>query len=681
MKLLDLQLHNFRKLSNLPQPTIAFNQDINVLVGANNAGKTSILKAIQKLFGTEAIDVNRDANYLVKDGNLIVEGTIKLSLEQWKSFLRIASSFEPQISLDSLNLDSLAEELFTLSAINLSKTVLIANGKQLNLKTTAKFEASKQLDEFFEISHFLADKNVKDLITNALSHFADSDLYNVYKTPLYLDSKGSVLERETVTALNQIESNPTQHRGLLYSLKKKEPTKFNEFKQRLLEIFTEIEDIDVINNEEVNEFQLVIHEKLRNNGDTKSVKYDINNVGQGMQTLVIMLSTILLLKPSIVLMDEPEVHMHPSLIKEFVGYIKKLSVETQFIMTTHSEVLINEVGLDKVFYLENDIEQKGIIVTKVDDKNRLLEAVNSLGYNVDSSAYTIKPSVFVFTEGPSDKDFILAFAKKANLENQINSFNTAFIEMGGKGNRYKFASLIDKLNKDYIESPIVMILDRDETSNTSIEEIRINFFSKNQNRLHYLSKRQIENYLIDENAIKTLVKDKIEKAISKNKKETADLERWNAEDLTSKVFEIAETQKEKILNNFVREIFITQSLVGEKQLDSILDSLKEKKLNEAMQEFWGKVGGQIFHKSFDLQTNTTTVLENFEKEWNTANNKIEMCEGRELLKDIRTWIKDEYRVSFDDNEIIEAMEDVPEEIMSLLIKLTKPEDLKIESGN
>jgi AAA15 family ATPase/GTPase len=670
MKLLDLQLNNFRKLSNLPQPTIAFNQDINVLVGANNAGKTSVLKAIQKLFGTEAIDVNRDANYLVQDGNLIVEGTIKLSLEQWKSFLRIASSFEPQISLDSLNLDSLAEELFTLSVINLSKTVLIANGKQLNLKTTAKFEASKQLDEFFEISHFLADKNVKDLITNALSHFADSDLYNVYKTPLYLDSKGSVLERETVTALNQIESNPTQYRGLLYSLKKKEPTKFNEFKQRLLEIFTEIEDIDVINNEDVNEFQLVINEKLRNNGDTESVSYDINNVGQGMQTLVIMLSTILLLKPSIVLMDEPEVHMHPSLIKDFVGYIKKLSVDTQFIMTTHSEVLINEVGLDKVFYLENDIEQKGIIVTKVDDKNRLLEAVNSLGYNVDSSAYTIKPAVFVFTEGTSDKDFILAFAKKANLEKQINSFNTAFIAMGGKGNRYKFAALIDKLNEDFIDSPLLMILDKDETSNSSIKDIENKYFSANPKRLHYLDKRQIENYLLDEHAIKQVVAEKL--------KDKSLLERWNNENILSKFVEFAEQQKEKISTNYLSELFINESLVNTKSLSEILKLLKDKPLNESVPEFTGELFKLVGMRTAELGHKTTSARIEFENKWETGNNKVEMSDGRELLKSLRRFISDEYTVSFSNDELIEAMAAIPAEIVSLLNKLTKPEELRLK---
>jgi predicted ATP-dependent endonuclease of OLD family len=672
MKLLDLQLHNFRKLSNLPQPTIAFNQDINVLVGANNAGKTSVLKAIQKLFGTEAIDVNRDANYLLSSEVLYIQGFVKLTSDEWKDFLQIALTKLPQqqIITGYFQTDTgySAERLIDLPIL-LRRSSTFVGRKLSNQNVIAGVTSNGQ-----EILRSLHIEESKIPLQKALDELSISDLYNIYKTPLYLDSKGKILDREPFVALNQIENQSNNEqvniRGLLYSLKKKEPAKFADFKQRLLEIFTELEDIDAIHNEDLGEFQLVIHEKLRNNGDTKSVSYDINNVGQGMQTLVIMLSTILLLKPSIVLMDEPEVHMHPSLIKDFVGYIKKLSVDTQFIMTTHSEVLINEVGLDKVFYLENDIEQKGIIVTKVDDKNKLLEAVNSLGYSIDSSAYTIKPSVFVFTEGSTDKDFILAFAKKAKLEKQINSFNTAFIAMGGKGNRYKFAALIDKLNEDFIDSPLLMILDKDETSNSSIKDIENKYFSANQQRLHYLDKRQIENYLLDEHAIKHVVAARL--------KDKSLLERWNNENILAKFIEFAELQKEKISTNYLSELFINESLVNTKSLSEILKLLKDKPLNESVPEFTGELFKLVGMRTAELGHKTTSARVEFENKWNTTN-KVEMADGREILKSLRRFISDEYKVSFSADELIEAMAAIPAEIMSLLNKLTKPDELRLKS--
>ena len=675
MKLLNLKLTNFRKISNLPEPTITFNQDINVLVGANNAGKTSILNAIQRLFKTEQI-TPRDLNYLVKDGNLIIEGDILLTKEQWKSYLTLGLGISTHIPADSIDINYLVNQLVA-KPLTLKYLGGYIDRKQSTLTGSASidldlFEVLKQPD--------ITNNNISFLLSQTQNQIKGSNFYNVYKSPLYLDSKGRILENEKFIPLNQIEEKTSDDyvniRGLLYALKKREPQKFEGFKILLLEIFAELSDIDVINNEELGQFELILHEKLRKNGTTENVTYDINNVGQGMQTLVLMLSTILLLKPSIVLMDEPEVHMHPSLIKEFVKYIRLLSVDTQFIITTHSLVLIQEVGLDKVFSLKNEIDQKGIIVSKVDDKNKLLETVHQLGYDIDTLTYTLKPSVFVFTEGPSDKDFILAFAEKAGLQAQINSFSTAFISMGGKGNRHKLTNLIDILNKeDFIDSPLIMILDKDETANDTIEDIRNNFFSNNPKRLHYLNKRQIENYLIDEITIKNLV----EKLLNnKRVKDTTLINQWQSFNFNDKLIELVELQKDKIQENFISELFINDSLVNAKRITEILKSLKNKPLNQSIPEFTGELFKTIGIQTSQLSQKTNSVVTEFENNW--ATNKIEMCDGRELLKTIRQWIQKEYKVSFSDSELIEAMDKIPDEINSLLIQLTKPNELKTEGG-
>ncbi len=665
MKLIDLTLTNFRKISSLPQPTITFNPDINVLVGANNSGKTSILKAIQKLFKTEEVVAEKDLNYLVKDGKLIVESKLFLKREEWDSYLAIS---------DNTTISKKTTE-------NLNKSELIQ--VPIAFKRSWNFIKRKESSHSNIINY---DQIIfRDLYPNktpeshirrkrALKIFSESNVYNVYNTPLYLDSKGELLDREPFLPLNQIENSKNLKqpniRGALYALKRKDPTEFRDLQKRLLEIFTELEDIDVRNNEELGQFELVLHEKLKRNGNFEEVVYDINNVGQGMQSLVIMLSTILLLKPSIVLMDEPEVHMHPSLIKEFVKYIKLLSVDIQFIITTHSLVLIQEVGLDKIFSLSNEVEQKGIIVSKVDTRNKLLETINTLGYDIDALTYTIKPSVYVFTEGITDKDLILAFAEKAGFSDKINSFKTAFIEMNGKGNRYKLANLIDKLNEEFIDSPLIMILDKDETTHTSIEDIRNKFFKDNPKRLHYLNKRQIENYLIDAQAIKNLVSKKI--------KDTELNTKWLAEDIDAKVFVLAEEQKEKIQENFIDELFINESLVKTEDLRMVLKTLRTKPLNESVREFSAELSKLVTLRTFDLGQKTSTSVEEFEKNWNNERNKIEMSDGRELLKSLRRWVQEVFKVSFSNEDIVEAMVKIPEEIHSLLVQLTKPEELKIK---
>lgn len=661
MKLIDITLINFRKISSIPKPTIAFNPDINVLVGANNSGKTSILKAIQKIFRTDHI-AESDVNYLVQDGNLILEATVLITKEQWRSYLTIALGSSLDLGLNQVNISALAEELEPFS-IKLRHNMALIKGKRSNYQVTSVID-----DEFFRDGPSGA---IRTLVQRALNNFALTDFYNVYKTPLYLDSKGKIQAAEAFVPLNQIKSNQPQGniniRGLLYALKKDNPKEFAGFKTRLLSIFTELEDIDVRNNEDQGVFELVLHEKLKRNGAIEEVRYDINNVGLGMQSMVLMLSNILLLKPSIVLMDEPEVHMHPALIKEFINYIKALSIDTQFIITTHSVVLMQEAGLDKLFSLKNEIEHRGITISKVEDRNKLLEAVDGLGYPVDTLAYTLRPAVFVFTEGPSDKDLILEFAKKAGLEHKLNTFTVGFVAMGGKGNRVKLANLIEKLNEEFIDSPLIMILDRDETVADKVEDLRQRFFRKNPKRLHYLSKRQIENYLINKAAITKTVVGKI--------KSSELLKKWESENLTAKILELAELQREKI-NNYLSEIFITDSLVSTKELGSILKSISTKPLNQSVPEFTGELFRLIGIRTSGLGQKSSSAINEFEAKWNDGANKIEMCDGRELLRSIRKWLEDDYKISFTDSELVDAMPQIPGEIQSLLEQLLRPEELK-----
>ena len=224
--------------------------------------------------------------------------------------------------------------------------------------------------------------------------------------------------------------------------------------------------------------------------------------------------------------------------------------------------------------------------------------------------------------------------------------------------------------EDFINSPLLMILDKDETANDTIENIRSKFFSKNPKRLHYLSKRQIENYLIDEKAIKNIVAKKI-------KDETL-LNQWKREHFNDKITNFVELQKDKIQENFISELFINDSLVNAKRITEILKSLKDKPLNQSIPEFTGELFKTIGIQTSQLSLKTNSIVTEFENNW--ASNKIEMCDGRELLKSIRQWIQSDYKVSFSNSELIKAMDKIPDEINSLLIQLTKPNELKIERG-
>ncbi len=624
MKLLDLKLINFRKLSSLPQPTMIFNSDINILVGANNAGKTSILKAIQKLFENEEFDAKKDLNYLVKDGNLTIEATIKITMEQWKSYLRVALGQHTQISFNAVNIDTMAESLFDLP-IKLKHNVSFVNEKESNYQISGDLYNE-------DLNKVATDNDKRTLITTAIQLFINADFYNVYKTPLYLDSKGEIKEQEKFKPLNQIEntknSKDIEIRGLLYALKKKDPEQFVLFKKRLLEIFTELNDIDVIHNEDSGYFELQLHEKLKKNGDTQNVKYDIKNVGEGMQTLVKMFSSILLHKPSIVLMDEPEVHMHPSLIKEFVRYIKVLSAEIQFIITTHSIVLMNEIGEDKIFTLRNELSQKGIIVKKATEKQDVLNSFSDLGFELSAFNYGQNPNFYVFVEGESDESYIKVFAEKLSKAKELNNKHVEFVSLKGKGDRYKLSLLIQKLETEFADKPVLVVLDEDETTAGEKQQLEAKF--KSPNKLYYLSKRQIESYLINDRIIQT--------TLLNNCKSEGEKKKVIGTNFNNVLYDLANEQKEDVFHRILRDFYINGTLLREFEMRDAINQLRNTEKVDLSGKILAKLVSATTEKFYTLSKNSVISIEEFEKNWNNNNYRLSRCDARVLLSSLNKWM-------------------------------------------
>ena len=68
--------------------------------------------------------------------------------------------------------------------------------------------------------------------------------------------------------------------------------------------------------------------------------------------LVTLLNLPLEMLPDVILLDEPELGLHPAAIAIVGGMIKSLAVEKQVIVATQSPLLVNEFDLDQVFVLD-----------------------------------------------------------------------------------------------------------------------------------------------------------------------------------------------------------------------------------------------------------------------------------------------------------------------------------------
>ena len=83
--------------------------------------------------------------------------------------------------------------------------------------------------------------------------------------------------------------------------------------------------------------------------DSEELDLSITSLGSGIEMIIslLFLETLASLSKGriVVLMDEPELHLHPSLQEKFAEYIKSFSQEKQVFVSTHSPYLFGSSPL------------------------------------------------------------------------------------------------------------------------------------------------------------------------------------------------------------------------------------------------------------------------------------------------------------------------------------------------
>lgn len=180
--------------------------------------------------------------------------------------------------------------------------------------------------------------------------------------------------------------------------------------------------------------------------------------GQKKKILLQLILTILANENTIVLLDEPDSHIHIAHKKQIQDMIKESNVET--ILTTHSPSLMN-VYEDNLIYLEN-----GKIQGK--EKAEILKEISGdlMSYPEQQIILNTNNDILL-VEGKYDITFIKTAIEKLNEEKYNNLRSLEFVPTGGASGLRLF---IDKF-KARDNQNIIAILDYDKAGKDEIKEI------------------------------------------------------------------------------------------------------------------------------------------------------------------------------------------------------------------
>jgi putative ATP-dependent endonuclease of OLD family len=242
--------------------------------------------------------------------------------------------------------------------------------------------------------------------------------------------------------------------------------------------------------------QIDAFESVATTGTEKGAEMDVDDFllevnGAGMREALRLILDFEFQQPGILLVEEPEVHLHPALEIAMMRYLKQISVVCQVFVSTHSTNFLDAGDLRNV-YLVSKERYTSVQLLDLEDAQSIIP--KELGLRL-SSLFMFDRIVFV--EGPSDEAVIREYANK--LEVNLAQRNVGFIRMGGVRNftHYANEAILSFLSKRLVE--MYFLLDHDEQDDVQVAAIKARLGEKAT--VHVLRKREIENYLLDARAL------------------------------------------------------------------------------------------------------------------------------------------------------------------------------------
>ena len=375
MPIEKIKIENYKGISNLEFTP----KKLNIIVGKNNAGKTSILDAINLLYhNNEILRKNMSSYFNIYAKEKLAKISVNTNIGKKSIIIQESQPNEVISKLAEDILDIFFEELY----------------RSPNLKNQSKFSklVVKDLENF--IINSLDDETRSFLIKNSLTLVNEEKKHSIYYliNQNLMERLGPIMEK----VVNQVKKvipkegvSSDQSRNLLMNLEFAEirtlhmlnwkisqrldlkdeesnvlfitsilknfgssyQRRLPKDSEKLYQIQKTIKDHNLIDNLESLDFDNVLFKT------EQGIKgHALSFLGDGFKCIIALLWLLSSRdKDSVVLFDEPEEHMHPGYIMELVGFLVKFSRELniQFFMTTHSSDLLD-------IFLSNDLKKEDV---------------------------------------------------------------------------------------------------------------------------------------------------------------------------------------------------------------------------------------------------------------------------------------------------------------------------------
>ncbi len=231
---------------------------------------------------------------------------------------------------------------------------------------------------------------------------------------------------------------------------------------------------------------------------------DLSNAGSGMLQVIQLLVYIYLHKPSLLLIDEPDAHLHPELQEKLGGILRTVNddLTAQLFVATHSPDVIDSFNPSEVYFVS--ASKRYLRPFKGD--NAYVEELLKSGIVTNSSLsrIAVRPYCLVV------EDKKIGILKRIDDVCGFGLFETAGSFKKAEGvSKFKNIFQVYLTVQDVVGKKIKLFFlqDSDGLPKHYLEYAR-NKYASQSLYVHILERHEIENYLLDAKIIKAALKNK-----------------------------------------------------------------------------------------------------------------------------------------------------------------------------
>ncbi len=133
--------------------------------------------------------------------------------------------------------------------------------------------------------------------------------------------------------------------------------------------------------------------------------YGADDCGLGLQDLLVILWFALDESIEVLLIEEPESHMHPEMQRRLLGFLKD-DTDKQYFLTTHSNIYLSSAFVDRVFFTQFDER------IKVEDATSKARILSDIGYDITDN---LLADIIILVEGSTDKPVVEEILRKIGI--------------------------------------------------------------------------------------------------------------------------------------------------------------------------------------------------------------------------------------------------------------------------